>query len=395
MKLNYTKCDNAKPAEKTYKMADGHGMFMEVRPNGAKYWRMRYRYNGKQKLLALGVYPEVTLKEAREKRDEARKMLENGVDPSQQKQESKHQAYLNAENTFEAIAREWHDNQRERWSESHANRIIHRLEIDVFPEIGHRPVSEINPPELLRMIRKTEHRGANQMARRALQMCGQIFRYAIVTGRAERDPSGDLKGALKPYKKGHFAALDIKQLPDFIKTLQRNDARLYGQTRNALELLLYTFVRTGELINARWDEIDFDNAQWIIPAERMKMRKSHIVPLSKQALDILHDEYQITGGREYVFASHIHPRQPISNNTILKAIERMGYKGYTTGHGFRSLAMSTIKEKLNYRHEVIDRQLAHAHKSEVTAAYDRAEFLDERKQMMQDWADYLESLESS
>ena len=392
MKLSYTACENAKPGDKAYKMSDGRGMFMEVRPNGAKYWRMRYRYNGKQKLLALGVYPDVSLKLAREKREDARKLLENGVDPSQHKQESRRQAQLNAANTFEAIAREWHDNNKHVYSQRHAQTILYRLDKDIFPAIGNYPIQDITPPVLLESIRKIEARGAHDYARRCMQVCGQVFRYAIATGRAERDPTADLKGALKPYRQGHYPALDIKELPEFLETLDKNDMRLYPATRLAVHFMMLTFVRTSELINAQWQEIDFEAGEWHIPKERMKMRKDHIVPLSRQALDVLRELHLHSGHRDYLFPGQQNPRKPMSNGTILGAIKRMGYGGRMTGHGFRALAMSAIKEKLGYRHEVIDRQLAHAHRNKVDAAYDRAQFLDERKQMMQAWADYLSEL---
>lgn len=392
MHLTNTACKNAKPADKPYRLADGGGMYLEVMPNGSRYWRLKYRFADKEKRLAFGVYPQVSLAEARECREAAKKQLAGGIDPSIAKQENKRQNAMNAENTFEAVAREWHEHQKARWSPAHATDILYRLEKDVFPILGNRPIADIKAPHILDNLRKIEKRGAHEMARRAVQYCGQIFRYAIVTGRADRDPTGDLRGALQPVPHGHYAAIDADELPEFLQTLANNDARLYIQTRLAVRLLMLTFVRTGEMIGAKWDEIDLDGGQWAIPAERMKMRRPHIVPLSKQAVEVLREQQKLTGQWEWVFPNQIHPRKHMSNNTVLCALKRLGYKGRMTGHGFRALAMSTIKEKLDYRHEVVDRQLAHAPRNKVDAAYDRAQFLTERRKMMQEWADYLDAV---
>jgi integrase len=392
MKLADIKCKSAKPAEKPYKLFDGQGLFLDVRPNGSKYWRFKYRVNNKEMLLALGVYPEISLADAREKRREARKLIDGGIDPSQDRKKKKALSLENAENTFEAIAREWYEVNKSKWSQRYAEGVITRLENDVFPEIGGYPITEIEPPILLQAIRKIENRKAHELARRQLQKCGEIFRYAIACGKAVRDPSSDIKEALKPQVKGHFAAIDCKDLPDFLAAIDRNDARLYRNTQNALRLIMLTFVRTSELINARWEEIDFEAKEWVIPAERMKMKKEHVVPLSRQAIDILKDQKEIAGQWPLVFPSSVRPAQSISNNTILGAIKRLGYQGRMTGHGFRALAMSTIKQELGYRHEVVDRQLAHAPRNKIDAAYDRALFLDDRKIMMQQWADYLDNI---
>ena len=346
MALTDTACKNARSKEKPYKKADGGGLYLEVMPNGSRYWRLKYRFGGKEKRLACGVYPETSLAEAREKRAVARKMLEAGIDPSSAKRENRQLGELNATNTFESVAREWHERNLEKWTLLYAQDILHRLEADIFPTIGKRPVADISPLAVLTALRKIENRGAGEMARRAAQYCGQIFRYAVVTGRTDRNPTADLKGALKPVRHGHFAALEPKDLPEFLHTLERNDARLYVLTRLAILLMLLTFVRTGELINATWKEFDLDGAEWAIPAERMKMRKPHIVPLSKQAVAILRQIQTMNGNYQWVFASPTKPRRHMSNNTILKALERLGYKGRMTGHGFRALAMTTIKEKL-------------------------------------------------
>ncbi|MCP4393016.1 MAG: integrase arm-type DNA-binding domain-containing protein [Alphaproteobacteria bacterium] len=390
MKLTDTACKNAKPLEKAYKKADGGGMFLLIKPTGQKYWRLKYRYLGKEKLLAMGVYPETSLAEARDKRDKARKLILNGIDPAQEKKDIQRNKELEAANTFEVIAREWHKLKEESWSVNYRKEVLNRLENDIFPTLGKRPIKEISAQELLKTIQKIENRDAREMARRSLQYCSQIFRYGIVTSRAERDISVDLKGALKPVHTNHYAAIEIKHLPKLVKDINQNDARLFRQTQLALKLMLLTFVRTGELIKAKWEEIDFDEKQWIIPKERMKMKNEHIVPLSSQTIEILKELKTLAGNREWVFPSMRTSYKHMSNNTLLKALERLGYKGQMTGHGFRALAMSTIKEKLKYRHEIVDRQLAHAPKNKIDAAYDRAKFLDDRTTMMQEWADYLD-----
>ena len=398
MKLTDKQCKNASPMEapskSPRKLADGHGLYLWVMPSGSKYWRFKYRTNGKEQIVSLGVYPEISLKDARGKRADLRKMLSDGIDPRQHEKKQKVQAAQDSANTFEAVARDWYDNRKDRWRPRYAEEVLTRLENDIFPEIGTLLIKEIEPPLLLHVIRKIETRGAHELAKRQLQKCGEIFRFAIAEGRAVRDPSQDIKEALKPVKKEHFAALDIEELPDFLKALDRNDARLYRSTRNALNLIMLTFVRTSELIEARWEEVDLDKRRWIIPAERMKMDKEHIVPLSDQAIKILEDQQELSSHRELVFPSNVKPQKSISNNTILGAIKRLGYQGRMTGHGFRALAMSGIKQELGYRHEVVDRQLAHTPKNKIDKAYDRAQFLDERTKMMQEWADYIDSLRS-
>ncbi|HWL52837.1 MAG TPA: integrase arm-type DNA-binding domain-containing protein [Chthoniobacteraceae bacterium] len=393
MKLTDRFVKTVKPKEKAYKLTDGGGLYLQVQPNGSKLWRLRYYFLGKEKLLSIGSYPTVTLAEARAKREEVKKLLVNGHDPAVQKREEKREAIRKAANTFEALAREWHEKQKDQWTPNHASCVMRRLEANVFPHIGSRLVQEIDALELLEcVLRRIEKRGANEVAARVKQICGQVFRYGIVTGRCQRDPSFDLKDALKKARGSHYAALDIKEMPEFLAALERNDARLFGRTRRGIRLLMLCFTRTSELIRATWDEFDLENGVWEIPAERMKMRRPHVVPLSRQAIEILREQQRETGdfNTRWVLPSQIKPRDPMSNNTILFAIGRMGYKGRMTGHGFRALAMTTIKERLGYRHEVVDRQLAHAPVSKVDRAYDRAQFLEERTFMMQDWADYLD-----
>lgn len=383
---------NPLPSKTPKKLADGEGLYLFVMPNGAKYWRLLYRFHGKQKTYALGVYPEVTLKEAREKKYKVRKMLAQGLDPSIERKKEKTLALKSAANTFEAVARDWYENRKHIWKQRYADEVLKRLECDIFPYIGSIPITEIDSALLIEVIRKIEKRGATDLAKRQLQKCGEIFRFAISEGKLRKDISFGMHEGLKYRKKTHFAAIEVEELPDFLKVLERNDARLYQSTRNALKLIMLTFVRTSELINARWDEIDFDRKQWIIPAERMKMGKEHIVPLSKQAIEILENQKELSSQWELVFPSNVKPQKSISNNTILGALKRLGYQGRMTGHGFRALAMSAIKQELGYRHEVVDRQLAHVPKSKIDKAYDRALFLEERTRMMQEWSDYLDSI---
>lgn len=394
MALTDIKCKNTKPTDKPQKLGDSGGLYLYVMPNGAKYWRMKYRIHGKEKLLALGVYPETTLSEARDKRDTARKLVAQGTDPSAQKKEEKHLAALNAENTFEPLAREWHSKNKAKWKEKHGQDILTRLEKDIFPEIGKLPVRNITAPRLLAAIRKMEERGAHELARRARGTCEQIFAYGIGTGKADRNIALDLRGTLEAFKRGHYAAFDADELPEFLAKLEKNEARLYPQTIRATKLLMLTFVRTSELINATWDEFDFEKKVWNIPAERMKKGRPHLVPLSRQAVVLFDEQKEDTNifQTPYVFPSQIEPRKPMSNGTVLGGIKRLGYKGEMTGHGFRSLAMSTIKERLGYRHEIPDLQLAHSKGNKIDAAYDRTKFTEERTKMMQDWADYIDKI---
>lgn len=396
MKLTNIQCKNATPKEKPYKLAAGRGLYLEIMPNGSKYWRMKYRIKAdgklKEKRIAFGVYPEISLKEADEQCTEARKLLDKNLDPLAAKRQAKRDAEINSENSFETIARNWHATFKEKWTERHAKTVLRRLENDVFSEIGKTPIADIKPSHLISILKKVQKRGAYEPAHRLRQYCAQIFRFAIIHEITDTNPAAEIGMVLKPVVKQHYACLDIKEIPEFLRALNFNNARLHMDTRLAIKLLMLTFVRTKELIEATWDEFDLDNAEWIIPAERMKMRNEHVVPLSKQSVAILKDLKERNEKWEWVFPGHHSRRKHMSNNTILKGIERLGFKGRMTGHGFRALAMSTIKEKLGYRHEVVDRQLAHAPQSMVQRAYDRAQFLDERKKMMQEWADYIDGL---
>lgn len=387
MKLTDSKCKNAKSKEKQYKLSDGKNLYLLIKPNGGKYWRYKYYVGKKEKLLSFGVYPAVTLKEARLKREEAEKQKADGIDPSQQKQIDKLTKNLNSENSFEHIAREWHETKKESWTERHANYVLRRLEADIFPAIGFKLINEIVAPELLAALKAIENRGAVDIAKRALQTTGQIFRYAVATGRAERDISVDLRGVLKTRKQKNLTRLEEKELPEFIGRLEAYDGEL--QTKLGLKLIILTMVRTVELRGARWEEIDLERKEWHIPAERMKMREKHIVPLSKQALEILEQLKEINGHREHVFPNTKNPKTYISENTLLYAMYRMGYHSRATVHGFRGTA-STILNEHGFNSDHIERQLAHAPRNKVRAAYNHAQYLRERTRMMQWWADYLD-----
>ena len=388
MALTDTTCRNAKPEEKSRKLFDGGGLYLEVMPTGSRYWRLKQRIVGKEKRLAIGVYPEISLKEAREKRDEAKKLIREGIDPSEAKKEQKRLKIAEVEHSFENIAREWHEDQERGWTERHAHYVLKRLEADIFPALGVRAINEIKPVELLAVIKEIEKRGAMDIAKRALQTCGQVYRYAVIHGKADYDITPGLRDGLKrPEKQKHFASLKEHELPEFLHKLKSYDGDL--QTKLALKLLILTFVRTTELRGACWEEIDVEKKEWRIPAERMKMREEHIVPLCKQSIAILKALEPISGYREHVFPNRNKPLTFISENTLLYAIYRMGYHSRATGHGFRATA-STILNENNFRPDVIERQLAHGERNKVRAAYNHAEYLPERRVMMQWWGDYIE-----
>jgi integrase len=375
----------------TYKLSDEKGLFLLINANGAKYWRFKYYFAGKEKLLALGVYPEVKLAEARDKRDQARKLLAEQIDPSFAKKITKQNLLLAAENSFEAIATEWHIKFLTTWTEDHAKRIMTRLKGDIFSWLGKRLIAEITAPELLSALRRVEKRGSVDTAHRIMQNCGQIFRYAIATGRAQRDITTDLRGALPPAKKGHLATIvDPKEIGKLLRAFE--DYEGYFVTRCALRLAPLVFVRPGELRKAEWSEINFETAEWRISAPKMKMRELHIVPLSKQALAILEELKPLTGGGRYIFPGVNNPNRPMSNNTVTGALRRLGYTSdEMTGHGFRSMA-STLLNEQGWNRDAIQRQLAHGERNRIRAAYNYAEYLPERKKMMQHWSDYLQGL---
>jgi integrase len=389
MSLSDAAVRNAKPKTKPYKISDGDGLFLLVTPAGGKYWRLKYFFGVKEKLLALGVYPDVSLADARERRAQARKVLASGNDPSEAKKEVKRQIIHKQQNNFEVVAREWHQNRLANWTPEHAKKILKRLETHVFNRIGPRPIADITASELLSVIRKIEEHGG-EIAHRLLQVCGQIFSYAVITERAAVNPALSLRGALKPVVKSNHAFLKPNELPEYLGKLAMYDGA--RQTRLALMFLLLTFVRTGELRGAAWSEIDLGKAEWRIPGERMKMREAHIVPLSRQAVAILKELQSFTGERKYVFPNQHKPAGQMSENTILYALYRMGYHSRATGHGFRSTA-STVLNEHGFPPDVIERQLAHGERDKVRAAYNHAQYLPERRKMMQWWADYLDEAE--
>ena len=403
MPLTDMECRAAKPRDKSYKLFDGDGLYLLVTSAGKKTWKLKYRIWGKEKKLSFGAYPYVSLIDAREQKKTAKENLEKGLDPSEIKREQKRQEKYNAEQTFEVVAREWQTKHYDTWSERHAKAILYSLEKEAFPEIGNIPVSKLTGAQVYDCVTKIEDRGAYEMTRRVLQRIGQVMRYAVVTERAERDITLDLKGTLKKFERGHYASIEVEDLPKLVKDIYENDTRIFKQTILAIRFMLLTFVRTKELLQATWEQFDFENAVWKIPGDRMKKvrglnpktRRPHIVPLSRQAIEILMQLQEKNGKREYVFPSIPYPKKPMSNATILSGLDALGYKGIMTGHGFRSLAMSTLKENLGYRHEVVDRQLAHKPKNKVDQAYDRAKFISQRTKMMQDWADHIDSLKKS
>lgn len=394
MKLNKTLCNNLKPKGKPYKKFDGGGLYLEVMPNGNKLWRFKYYFQGKEKRFSLGKYPIVTLTNAREKRLQAKRLLDEGIDPSHNKMAQAKLAKRHNNNTFEKLAREWYEKKKDTWSDSHAQNIIYRLERNVFPYIGKMPVVKITPPDVVDMLQVMESRNALEVASRTRQICNQVFRYGIQIGRCENNPVLNLNGALKTRKKKHFPALDIKDVPDFLDALARNEARLYARTRRAIRLSLLTFARPGEIRQCRWEHINLDEAEWIIPGAYMKSGRDHIIPLSTQTVNILLDQHEETGQFQtpWVFPGQVHPKKPMSDGTVNVAIKKLGYHKRMTAHGFRALARTAIREKLNYYPDIIEAQLAHKPPGVLGAAYDRAQFLNERKKMMQDWADYLDGL---
>lgn len=392
MPLSDLQCRQAKPQAKNYRLFDGGGLYLDVRTGGSRIWRFKYKFFGKEKLLTIGPYPSVSLLQARSLRDQAKEAIRQERDPAKEKQDAKRLAHYRQAQTFQLVAEEWYALNLSTWSKNYADNIRNRLKADVYPSLGNVPVATLTVQEILACLRKVEARGCHDLAHRILNVLRQVMRYAVITGRAERDVTIELKGALSRYRKGHFASIDGDQLPHLVRAIETNEARLFKQTVIALKLIMLTFVRTSELIQATWEEFDLENTLWTIPAERMKTRIAHQVPLSRQVLALLHDLKETYGGTGYILPSVVRRNKPISNNTILMALARLGYKKAMTGHGFRALAMSTIKEKLGYRHEVVDRQLAHLPRNAVDQAYDRAQFLPERKKMMQEWADYIYKL---
>ncbi|WP_175786905.1 tyrosine-type recombinase/integrase [Burkholderia anthina] len=394
MALTNVQLKQTKPAAKPQKLFDGGGLFLLITPAGQRYWRLKYRYQGKEKLLALGVYPEVSLAKARKLRDEAREKLAENVDPSDAKKTVKRQALLEAANSFEQVAREWFDKQMTGLSKKHQDRTWNRLEADIFPWLGKRPVNAIEAPEILECLRRIEKRGAVETAGRVRWSCSQVFRYAIASGMAKHDPAEILKGALaRPTAKPFPTITDPAEVGALLRALDGLEASLVVMCAARLAPIL--FVRPGELRHAEWSEFDLDKAEWRIPAEKMKSRAMHLVPLPVQAIYILRELQPLTGNGKYVFPGERTRERPMSENTINAALRRLGYaKDEFTGHSFRKIASTLLNESHLWHRDAIERQLAHGERDEVRAAYNYAEYLPERKKMMQWWADHLEQLKA-
>ncbi|MDT8637179.1 tyrosine-type recombinase/integrase [Escherichia coli] len=392
MKLNARQVDAAKPREKAYKLADGAGLYLEVVPSGSRYWRMKYRFNGKEKRMAFGAYPAVSLAQARALRDDAKKKLAEGIDPSLAKKEEKLVRDVQLNNTFQAVALEWHGTKVSRWSEGYASDIIEAFNKDIFPYIGQQPVNEIKPLVLLNVLRRIESRGATEKAKKVRQRCSEVFRYAIVTGRAEYNPAADLTSAMSGHESKHYPFLTVEELPDFFKALA-------GYTGSPLvvlaaRLLILTGVRTGELRGAFWSEFDLEKAVWEIPAERMKMKRPHLVPLSTQALEIVQQLKVMSGQYPLVFPGRNDPRKTMSEASINQVFKRIGYTGRVTGHGFRH-TMSTILHEEGFNTAWIETQLAHVDKNAIRGTYNHALYLEGRREMMQWYADYINANHNS
>ncbi len=389
MGLNEMKIRNAKPSGKNIKLSDGSGLYLLVHANGSKYWQFRYVFAGKEKVHSIGKYPEVSLSEARERRADAQRLLRDSIDPSRHKQQQKRLLTYQHKNTFLAVAEEWHERNNGVWKPRHAFQTWRRLEMHILPELGRRPISEIKPLEVLAVVQKVELQGFTDLCVRVLWICSSVFRYAIITGRAEHNPALNLKGALKPYRENHLPSLRSREIPEFLNALDA--LKTTEQDRIAFKLLLLTALRTGELRRGRWEDVDLVGREWRVPAEMMKMREEHIVPLSGQAIYLLEELRNMTGHQKWLFPSRYGRVNPVMHeNRINDMIESMGYKGKVVGHGFRSM-FSTILNENGFNRDAIERQLAHIEQNGVRAAYNRAEYLPERRFMMQWWADFIDS----
>jgi integrase len=390
--LTDTRVRKAKPAGKPYKLADGGGLYVAVMPKGGKLWRWKYRIGGREKLMAIGRYPDVSLAQAREIHAGSRRLLAAGVDPMERRKAEKVAEFENSEHSFKTIANRWLEHWKESKSPRHVDYTRRRIDSNILPNLGKLAINEIVAPDIVAMVRAIEARGARDLAKRALETTGQIFRYAIAHGYATRNPAAEIKprDILKPTQKLNYARVDTKQLPELLRHIEIYKGT--HVTRLAMKLMAFTFVRTGELIAAQWNEIDFEAKRWDIPPERMKMRTPHVVPLSSQAIEVLQLLCTITGSGELLFPGDRDSKKPMSNNTILQGLERMGYKGVMTGHGFRGIA-STVLHEQGYDHQHIELQLAHAPRNAVSAAYNHALYLQPRAKMMQAWADYLSEVQ--
>ncbi|ARD39381.1 tyrosine-type recombinase/integrase [Edwardsiella ictaluri] len=389
MKLTIRQIDTTKPKDKAFKLSDGGGLYLLVNPSGSKYWRLKYRFAGKEKLLAIGVYPDISLAQARSRREEAKKLLLEGKDPGQERKLEKLSRQLEVESSFEVIAREWYTRRFDRWSVSYREEMMRTFEKDVFPFIGHRPIKDIKPLELLEVLSKLETRGATEKARKVRQRCGEVWKYAIVTGRAEYNPAPDLASALVVHEKEHYAFLMKDELPDFLRTLETYSGSIL--VKIAMKLTMLTGVRPGELRKAEWSEFDFEKQLWHIPKERMKMGRPHMVPLSNQVIDLLNQLRPITSIHSLLFPGRNDPKKPMSDMALTVLVRRIGYAGRVTGHGFRH-TMSTILHEQGFNTAWIETQLAHVDKNSIRGTYNHAQYLEGRREMMQWYADYIDSL---
>ena len=392
MPLTDTIIRNAKPTDKPRRMFDGGGLYLEISPKGGKWWRLKYRYHGKEKRISLGVYPDVSLKKARERREAARKLLADGVNPSDNRKAQKATQLEKAANSFGVVAREWHKKQSSTWSTRHSDGIIKRLERDVFPWLGDKAISDLTPIELLTTLRRVEERGALESAHRILGNCGQILRYAVATGRTDRDITSDLRGALPAVKTKHLSAItDPIKVGELLRAIDSYKGSMI--VKCAMKLAPLVFVRPGELRQAKWEDIDLERAEWRFTVT--KTNTPHIVPLSRQSIEILKDIKPLTGKGLYVFPSQRSTKRPMSDNAVLVAFRTMGiYKEEMSGHGFRAMARTLLDEELGFRPDFIEHQLAHAVKDPNGRAYNRTSHIVERKKMMQEWADYLDKLKA-
>lgn len=398
MPLTEIELKSAKPKDKPYKLTDGRGLYILVKPNGSKLFRRKYRLDGKEKALALGAYPLTSLKEARGRSEDARRMLKQGMDPANEKKRERLERKVRAANTFEDVAREYITSKAVRFDAEHLKYSIRRLEQNVFGDIGNRPIAEIEAPELLAVLRKIENRGANEMKTRVKGLCGQVFRYGIATGKCKRDPTADLRGALIPHKARRMPSINERELPELLAKIQ--EYRGEPVTRLGLLLVAHTFLRASELVGAEWTEFDLGAKFWFVPSSRMKMKREHIVPLTPQTIDLIEKLRELNGDKRFVLAMN-NPRKPISTNALIGALYRMGYHGRMTVHGFRSVASTVLNlataegkdgtEVKRFDRDWIERQMAHAEGDEIRDAYNKAEYLPQRSAMMRWWSNYLDN----
>ncbi|WP_109391304.1 tyrosine-type recombinase/integrase [Proteus cibi] len=391
MKLTDMAIKKAKPREKVYSLGDGNGLSLIVEPNGSKGWRFRYQFNGKSKMISLGIYPVITLNEAREKRDDARRLVANGTDPAEARKEERNKASGQSENTFKKITLEWYEGRKDRWSEGYRDDMMEAFENDVFPYIGDRPIAEIKPLELLEVLSIMEKRGVTEKLKKVRQRCGEVWKYAIITGRAEYNPAPDLASAFIPHQRENYPYLLADELPEFLSSVDKYQGSQI--VRTALNILMLTGLRPGELRKSEWSFIDFESKTWKLPEKIMKMGRVHVVPMSDQVISLLRQIQPISGDYQYIFPSRTNHKKHLSEMAINTMIGRMGYRGRATGHGFRH-TMSTILHEKGFNTAWIELQLAHVDKNSIRGTYNHALYLEGRREMMQWYADYIDELRS-